>query len=1025
MRFTDLFIRRPVLSIVVCLLIVVMGVHAGLSLPIQRFPQTVSATIQVSTTYYGADAATMAGFVTTPIENAISATGGVDYIDSTSATSLSTVTLHLRLNQDPKAAIAQVQAYVSAIGNKLPPGTQQPVITMTNNEGSAMYIAVSSRTLRPEQVSDYASRVVLPQLQAVPGVLHATDMTEANLALRVWFDARRLAGYGLTASAAVLALQENDYVTGVGTTMGGMSFTNLAITSGLHTEEQFRNLVLIRSGSAIIKLGDVARIELGPEATNIGVTDGLGQGAFIRVTLTPGANMLETAAGLRMAFAHIVSGLPPDIRANIVFDLSDFVRASLQEVMRTLAEAVVIVAVVIFLFLGSFRSVLIPLVTIPVSLIGTLALMKVLGFSVNSLTLLALVLAIGLVVDDAIIMVENVNRHLANGQTPLQASLSAGRELAGPVIAMTVVLIAAYIPVGLQKGLIGALFTEFAFTLAASVTVSAVLALTLSPMMCACLLRPHGAQAGRLVRLGDSGLHLMHRVYANFLRHSLSFWPVTVILAFFIMGATGWMFRGARSELAPPEDMGLVAVAGQAPPSTTLDFVKKYNASVLAAFKTIPEMRDYWLVDAPRMQDGGIALTAWDKRTRTATEIQEALQNRLNQIPGLQLAVFQPPSLPGSRGMPIQFVLKGSGSAEELAAVSKTILMQARKSGLFAYIDNDLVIDQPQITIDLDRNKIGELGLKVEDIGDGLNWLLGGGYVNYFSRDQRSYRVMPMVTRNQRLNAEQILNYPIAFVPQPNGPSIPVPLSTVATLTHQVVPEQIAHFQQLNATTLQGIPRHGVSTDQAYAELQKLADRYLPGGFATDTSGSLRDYIAERGSFLPGFGFGLVIIFLALAALFESFRDPLIILISVPMSVAGAMLFLWLGIGGASINLYSEIGLVSLAGLISKHGILIVEVANEQQARGSSKLAAIEHAALLRLRPILMTSGAMVLGVLPLLFASGAGAASRYVMGLVLASGLAIGTVFTLFIVPAFYLLLARRRGASTEPAPDMPSVLS
>lgn len=1007
MYITDLFIRRPVLSMVVCLLIIVTGVRAGFSLPIQRYPQTVSATIQITTTYYGADAATMAGFITTPIENAVAATDGVDYVASISATSVSTVTLYLRLNQDPKAAIAQVQAYVSAISNKLPPGTQQPVITMSNNEGSAMYIAIAGHTLRTEQISDYAARVVLPQLQAVPGVLRATDMTEANLALRIWFDARRLAGYGVTASDATQALAENDYVTGVGTTLGGMTYANLAITSGLHTVEQFRNLILTRRGAAIIRLGDVALVEYGPETTGVRVTNGLGQGAFIRVTLAPGANMLQTSAGLHAAFDHIEAGLPSGVRAAIVFDLADFVRASLKEVAITLFEAIVIVTLVIFAFLGSFRSVLVPLVTIPVSLVGTLALMGILGFSINSLTLLALVLAIGLVVDDAIIIVENVNRHLADRKRPEEAAYLAGRELAGPIIAMTAVLIAAYIPVGLQRGLTGALFTEFAFTLAASVSVSAVLALTLSPMMCARLLRQHDGRSGRLIQMSDVALHFMHRIYATILRHTLAVWPITIIVAVGIVVATAVMVRGTRSELAPAEDMGLLVAAGQAPPSTTIDFVGKYDAVVSESFKNVPEMRDYWLFDAPRMQDGGIALVPWGKRTRTATMIQEDLQNRLDQITGLQIAVYQTPSLPGPQGMPIQFVIKGSGSAEELAAVSKTILMQARKSGLFAYIDNDLVIDQPQVTLNLDRNKIGELGLKVSDVGDSLNWLLGGSYVNYFSRDERSYRVMPMVTRDQRLNAEQILNYPIAFVPQSNGPAIPIPLSSVATLTHQVVPEQIAHFQQLNATTLQGIPRHGVSTDQAFSFLERLSDRFLPGGFAIDTAGSLRDYIDERGSFLPGFGFGIVIIFLALSALFGSFRDPLIVLVSVPMSVAGAAFFLRLGVGGASINLYSEIGLVSLAGLISKHGILIVEVANEQRKQGMSKLAAIEHAAMLRLRPILMTSAAMVLGVLPLLFASGAGAASRYVMGLVLASGLTIGTFFTLLIVPAFYLLIA------------------
>ncbi|WP_336717912.1 efflux RND transporter permease subunit [Asaia bogorensis] len=1017
MSITDLFIRRPVLSIVLCIIILVAGLRTVLGLPVQSFPSTVSATIQVVTVYYGADAGTVAGFITTPIESAVAATDGVDYVSSTSETSVSTVTLHLKLNEDPKPAIAQVQAYVSAIANKFPAGTQQPVITMSNNEGSAMYIAVSSKSLRLEQVADYTARVVLPQLQSVPGVLQATDMTQANMALRVWFDARRLAGYGLTANDVATALAQNDYVTGIGQTLGGMMSVDLAVTSSLHTEEQFRQLVVAQRGSALIRLGDVAKVEYGPEMTEVRITNPLGSGAFIRVTLAPGANLIATCDRLHDVLSHISSRLPPNIRTKVIFDLSDFVRASLHEVILTLLEAIAIVTGVIFLFLGSFRSVLIPLVTIPLSLVGTVALMGFMGFSINSLTLLALVLATGLVVDDAIIVVENVNRHLAIGEKPMEAALKAARELGRPIIAMTIVLVAAYVPIGLQKGLTGALFTEFAFTLAASVTVSAVLALVLSPMMCATLLRPHDATAPRWVKFSDLALGLMHRAYAKVLRIVLRFWPAGIVLACVVLGASVMFYRGAAHELAPAEDQGIVVVAGQGPPATTLDYVAKYAPPVLDALKAIPEMEDFWLLDAPRVEQGGVVLRDWRKRSRSDVDIQQVLQGKLNDVTGLQYGVFQLPSLPGGAGMPIQFVIKGAGSADELAAISKTIVTEAKKSGLFAYIDNDLLIDQPQTTLVLDRSKLAELGLNVSDVGNSLNWLLGGSYVNYFSRDQRSYRVMPLVTRGQRLNAEQILDYPIAYTHPQSGPAIPIPLSSVAHLTHQVVPEQIAHFQQLNATTLQAVPAPGVSVDRAYSWLASLASSRLPGGYATDTTGSLRDYLTERGSFLPSFGFGILIIFLALAAQFGSFRDALIILVTVPMSVAGALLLLWLGMRGASVNLYSEIGLVTLAGLISKHGILMVEVANERREQGMSKLAAIEHAALVRLRPILMTTAAMILGVVPLLAASGAGAASRFVMGLVLAGGLAIGTLFTLIVLPCFYLLLAHRGSGSLSEA--------
>ncbi|MCQ9156788.1 efflux RND transporter permease subunit [Acidomonas methanolica] len=1006
MRVTDIFIRRPVLSLVVCAAILVSGLRIGMSLPIQQFPQTVSASISVSTTYYGANAATMAGFVTTPIESAVSAVGGIDYISSQSQTSSSTVTVHLRLNVDPKPIMGQVMAYVSAIMNKLPAGTQQPIITLNNNASGTMYIAVASKTLRPEQVSDYVSRIVIPQLQAVPGVQRAFNQADFTMALRIWFDAKRLAGYGLTALDAAAALEENDYVTGVGTTQGGMTYANLAITTSLHDVDQFRNLILARRGSALVRLGDVARVDYGSETTTVSLKDSLGQGAFIEIDLQPEANMLNANAALRQVFSRIAARLPPGMGAQIVYDRSSFVNASLHEVELTLIEAILIVASVIFLFLGSVRAALIPLVTIPVSLVGTLALMGIMGFSINVLTLLALVLAIGLVVDDAIIVVEDVNRHLADGRKPLDAALLAARELTGPIIAMTAVLVAAYVPIGLQKGLTGALFTEFAFTLAASVIVSAILAVTLSPMMCGHMLRPHGGQASRFVHLSDTALHAMQRLYGGALRRTLTVWPLVVLAAIGIIAVNIWLLTHLTSELAPQEDQGLVLIAGQAPPNTTMDMIARYDDEVSQIYHEVPEAKNYWLVDLPNMQIGGLALQPWGKRTRTATQIQAALQARLQTIAGIQLAAYQSPPLPGSHGMPIQFVLKTAGSTDDLATVSKEFLAKARRSGFFAYINNDLKIDQPQVTIMLDRDKISELGLTANSIGDTLNEMLGGSYINYFPRDRRSYRVMTLVTRSQRLNAEQILDYPVAFIPQQNSPSIPIPLSEVATLTRQIVPQQIAHFQQLNATTFSAIPAPGVSTGQAFRYLKTMANDMLPGSYATDAAGPLRDYIRDHGTFLPSFGFGVVIIYLALAALFGSFRDPLVILISVPMSIGGAMLFLWLGVGGSTLNIYSEIGLVSLAGLISKHGILIVEVANETQHHGLEKREAIIHAARTRLRPILMTSAAMVLGVSPLLAATGAGAGSRFVMGLVLASGLSIGTVFTLFAVPAFYMLL-------------------
>ncbi len=1003
---TDLFIRRPVLSVVVSALILLCGLRGFMGLPVQQYPTTVSAEIQIQTNYYGADPATVAGFITTPIENVVAQADGIDYLVSQSQTGQSTVTLYLRLNQDPNAVLAQVQSYVSSITNQLPTGFQPPAITLSSNSSEIIDLSVLSATEPPERVSDYVSRVIQPQLQAVEGVQNVQNQLQMNLAVHVWLDPARLASYGMSANDIATALQNNDYVTGVGQTMGGTTYINLAITSGLHDADAFRRLVVKRTGTSLIRLGDVGEVAYGPDITNFHLNTNRKTGAFLGVRATPRANVLATARAVEHEIAQLKQRLPPGFSISIEHDGADNIRASLHEVEVSLSESLAIVALVIFLFLGSLRSVVIPLVTIPLSLVGTFALMATLGFSINTLTLLALVLAIGLVVDDAIIIVENVNRHLADGMMPVHAAIRAARELASPIVAMTVVLIAAYLPVGLQKGLTGALFTEFAFTLACSVTVSAVLALTLSPMMSSVMLRPH-RRGAVLVELADRGLRLMQRVYGAMLRRVLDVWPVMVVLAAGIVVAAVVMFQGAVHELSPPEDQGYLLIGGQVPPDMNLDSIVQSDPALVRALQTLPELKGYWLIDSPGSVQDGLGLKPWSQRHRTSTEIAASLQQALWHVAGIQLAAYQTPSLPGSQGMPIQFVVKGAGSIGVLAEASDRMLVDARKSGKFAYIDKDLKIDQPQTTIVLDRNRIAELGLQVSDIGNSLNWLLGGSYVNYFSQAGRSYKVEPLVLREHRLNPEQLLSYPIATVG-----GIPVPLSAVAHLSRQVVPEQIAHFQQLNATTLQGIPVAGVSVGEAYATLQTLAARDLPNGFATDTAGPLREYVTEQGSFLPSFAFAMAIIFLALAALFESFRDPVIIMVSVPMSLAGALLFVWLGVGGASINLYSEIGLVTLAGLISRHGILLVEVANEHQKLGWGKRAAIEHAASLRLRPILMTTAAMVLGVMPLVLATGAGAAARYAMGLVIASGLAIGTVFTLFVVPSVYMLVAARHRA-------------
>ncbi len=1016
MRLTDLFIHRIVLSCVVSILVLVFGLRAEQSMPVEEFPHTLSANIEIQTNYYGADPATVAGFVTTPLEGKISQVQGIDYMTSSSTTGLSDITLYLKLNYDPARALAEIQSYVTAATSQFPAGVQQPSITLSASGEPILSLALYSETLSAPQVGDYVQRVVVPRLQAVPGVQTVHFSPPYNLVMRVWLDPERLAAYGVTPGDVWTALSNNNFVTGVGSTLGSSVSFNLDITSSLHDPEHFRDLVIRQSALHIIHLGDVARVGFGSDPDDRQDINNGWPSIHMSVRPTPSADALSVANALETQIAALRHELPPSIHIIAVEDRGDYIRASIHEVVVTLLESLAIVALVVFAFLGSPRSVLVPLVTIPLSLIGTFAMMAAMGFSINLLTLLALVLAIGLVVDDAIIVVENVNRYLARGLTPVAAAVAAARELVQPILAMTVVLIAAYVPLGLQGGLTGALFIEFAFTLAGAVTVSALLALTLSPMMSSRLLRarsPAGVRmplAERMERGSEHALDAVQRGYSALLRLSLRVRPLVLLLGLLVLGSTWYLYGHAKHELSPNEDTGSLDVSGSGAPDATSDALKRYDSSIIGIYKNVPEMIHFYHIDEGSSVEGGMDLSDWSQRHRSIFTIGDEVQARLARVPGLDLAIYVPPYLPGSDGLPIQFVLQSTGDFDQLNQVSDTFLARVRASGLFAYADKDLKIDQPQSTIVVDRAKLATLGLTMNDLGTSLNAMLGGGYTGFFSTDQRSYKVEPLAMRRFRLNPDQILDYPIKAV---NGVS--VPLRSVASIRDSVVPESIAHFQQLNATTVQAVPAPGVTQGQAYDYLQHLSAQLLPAGYGTDATGPLRQYVQETGGFAATFALAVVITYLALAALFESFRDPLIILVSVPMSIAGALLFVWLGVGGASINLFTEVGLVTLMGLISKHGILIVEVAKESQAMGLSKREAIERACALRLRPILMTTAAMVLGVMPLVFATGAGAASRFVMGLVIASGLSIGTLFTLFVLPAVYMLLASDRMAATK----------
>jgi multidrug efflux pump len=848
---------------------------------------------------------------------------------------------------------------------------------------------------------------VQPKLQSVSGIQLAEILGGKNFALRAWLDPNKLAAYSLTATDVNAALAKNDFLSSLGNTKGTMVQVNLTASTNLHSVEEFEQLIIYQKNEVLIRLKDVAKVTLGSDDYESNVAFDGNKAVYIGLQIAPDANLLEVIGRVKAVFPDIQTQLPTGIDAKIVYDTTEFVKSAVDGVIHTLVEALLIVVLVVFIFLGSPREILIPVIAIPLSLIGTFSMMLWLGFSINLLTLLALVIAIGLVVDDAIIIVENVNRHLKHGMTPVAASLLAARELAAPIISMTVVLIAVYVPVGFQGGLTGALFSEFAFTLAGAVTISAIVALTLSPMMCSKMLKPHDdSRHGweeKTIAVIDRSFDRLSHAYSRMLHGSLNYLPVTVIFALIILVSSYFLYQSAKSELAPQEDQGIVLAFSTSAPNATLEQRLMYAGQVLNIFQKHAETDHVFQLDMPGQSIAGMVLKPWDKRELNSNALQPMIQQEMNAIAGSRVAAIQLPSLPGSSGMPIQFVINSTEPPTKMLAVSEQFMQEAQKSGMFMFLNSDLKVDQPQSRVIIDRNKTALLGLTMQDVGASLSALLGGNYVNYFSVSGRSYRVIPQVQQQARLNADQLLNYQFRTA---NGTSLA--LSTIASIETETVPQSLNHFQQLNSATISGVALPDVALGDALHSLKELADKTLPVGYSVDYGGQARQVMQESNAFMFTFLFALIIIFLALAAQFESFRDPFIILVSVPMSITGALIFVALGIGNATLNIYTEVGFVTLMGLISKHGILIVEFANQSQLAGKTKREAIEIAASTRLRPVLMTTAAMVLGVLPLIVATGAGAAARFNMGLVIASGLAIGTLFTLFVVPAVYLLLGQ-----------------
>jgi multidrug efflux pump len=1005
MSFTDIFIRRPVLALVVSLLILLIGLRAMLGLPIRQYPKLSNTTITVTTIYPGADPDLIQGFITTPLAQAIATAEGVDYLTSSSVQGTSTITAYIQLDFEPDKALTEVMAKIQQVRYLIPAGAQDPIVTKATGQTTAvMYIGFSSNEVSSAAISDYLSRVVQPLLDTVPGVASADILGGQTFAMRLWLDPARMAARGISASDVSAAIQANNYQSAPGQAKGWYTVANVSTNTGLTDIDQFKNMVVKATSGALVRLGDIATVNLSAQSWTSSVMMNGQHAVFIGVQATPSGNPLSIVEGVRADLPEIQRNLPPAVTMQVAYDSTRFIQASIDEVKSSLASAVIIVVAVIFLFLGSLRSVVIPIVTIPLSLVGAGMIMAALGFSLNLLTLLAMVLAIGLVVDDAIVVVENVYRHIEEGLTPAQAALIGAREIAGPVIAMTLTLAAVYAPIGFLGGVTGALFREFAFTLAGSVIISGVVAVTLSPMMCSLLLS-RDMLHGRFVRVIDSGFSRLAQWYGRRLERSLDYRPVTALFGAAVLAALVFMYMNTKAELAPEEDQGVLFALTKSPQYSNLDYADSYNAKLDRALASFPETFLRFIVNGrfgPNQGIAGVVLKPWNERQRSTQQIKPLMQRKVSAVEGLSAFVFSLPPLPATiGGLPIQMVIYSPGDFKSIYLEMERIKAAARKSGMFIVVDSDLAFNQPVIRVQIDRSKANDLGVTMKSIGDTLALLVGENYVNRFNLNGRSYEVIPQVPRAERLSADTLTNY---YVKSAAGQ--PVPLSNLVTLETDTQPNSLTQYNQLNSATFQAVPMPGVTTGQAVDFLEQQV-KNLPAGFSHDYLSDTRLYVREGNQLAITFVFALVVIFLVLAAQFESLRDPLVILVSVPLSICGAMMPLFFGL--ATINIYTQVGLVTLIGLISKHGILMVAFANElQRSDGLDRRRAIERAARVRLRPILMTTAAMVVGLIPLLTASGAGAASRFSIGVVVVAGMSIGTLFTLFVLPAVYTVLAK-----------------
>ncbi len=1023
MNVTDLFIRRPVLALVVNLLIVIAGLQAVRSINVRQYPRSDNAVVTVTTVYVGASAELVRGFITTPLERVIAAADGIDYIQSQSAQGLSTISVRLKINYDPIQALSEISSKVDQVRGDLPPEAEVPILNVesADSQFASAYLSFTSDVLQQNQITDYLVRVVQPRLSSISGVQRAEILGARTFAMRIWLKPERMAAYNISPAQVRQALAANNFLAAVGQTKGALVQVNLTANTDLRSVPEFKRLVVRQQDGAVVRLEDIAEVVLGAEDYDTVVRFSGQTAVFMGIWPLPNANSIDVIERVRVEMEAVQKQLPTGLQARIAYDATNYITNAIHEVLKTLAETLVIVVIVIFLFLGSFRSALIPVVAIPLSLVGAVFLMQVFGFTLNLLTLLAIVLSVGLVVDDAIVVVENVERHLSEGQPPMEAALMGARELVGPIVAMTITLAAVYAPIGLQGGLTGSLFREFAFTLAGAVVISGVVALTLSPMLSRYLLKPGMEERGFAGKIARD-FKRFRGFYGRLLDVTLDSRPAVYTVWIAVSLLTIPMYTMSPKELAPNEDEGVIFGIIDASADATVDQTSRFTAAVNEAYLSVPETQFTFQITRPNSGFAGMVVQPWGERRRTIFQILPEVQQKVRAIPGVRTLPVLPPALPGGGQFPVEFILASTVDSDELLQFARQIQLKAMQSGLFAFPPIiDVKIDQPQTEIVIDRDKTAELGLDLQQVGSDMAAMVGGNFVNRFDIAGRSYKVIPQIQRVDRLNPDQLKN---VYVTGPAG--LLVPLSTIATLRNSTVPRSLNRFQQLNAVKISGVSIRPL--DEALRFLEDEAAKILPKGYLIDYTGESRQLRSEGNRFLYTFGLAVILIFLVLAAQFNSFRDPFVILAgSVPLAMFGALIFTFLRMPDPNVpfwthgwtttlNIYSQIGLVTLVGLVSKNGILIVEFANTLQEQGHAKRAAVRQAAITRLRPVIMTSAATIAGHFPLTLVTGAGAEARNSIGLVLVGGMAVGTFFTLFVIPSIYMLVAKDKAVAASP---------